>query len=175
MENLDPKTCTSGTGVSSVTVSGLDLATDVKYKVLVEITENGTSEDDTPYIRFNGDTTSNYSYLIDYGYLYPGSSPNTGVTSSTQTSRIYLDNGSPASTISHSFEIDLSLLTRGSGNNRIVGEFRGVGYSTGSADNMNYLHGSFCHYTLTNLTSLEVGGLAVTKNYNVMVYKAATS
>jgi len=157
---------------TDVTVSGLDLATDGCYKIILEMIESGTNEPATPFVRINGITTSTYNYMGSYNIFQSGSI-STGLTSfGAAGTRAYLmSTGNPHS---WSSEFIFNLLGVASGTKRVVGRHSSTGTSN-TNDEMQTASGSFTETSQTNLTSVTFGDLSTTKNWKVWVFKAATS
>lgn len=163
---------TTASGTTDITVSGLDLVTDICYKIIVEITESGTNQSATPFVRINGITTSTYDYMGSYNIFY-GGSISTGLTSfGANGTRAYLmSTGNPHN---WSSEMIFNMLGVSGGTKRVVGRHTSTGTSN-TNDEMQSVYGSFRNSGGTNMTSILIGDLSTTKDWKVWVFKAATS
>lgn len=163
---------TTASASADITVSGLDLVTDICYRIILEITESGSNEASSPYVRINGITTSTYNYMVSYAIFSSGSIGTAWSSAGANGTRAYLiSTGNP-----HSFSSELlfNMLGVSAGTKRVVGRHTSTGVSN-SNDEVQTDIGSFKETSQTNMTSITFGDLTATKDWKVWVFKAATS
>ncbi len=163
---------TTASAAADITVSSLDLVTDICYRVILEITESGSNEASTPYVRINGITTSTYDYMVSYAIFGSGGISTSWTSGGANGTRAYLiATGNP-----HSFssEFSFNMLGVSAGTKRVVGRHTSTGVSN-SGDEVQTCIGSFKETSQTNMTSITFGDLTSTKDWKVWVFKSAQS
>lgn len=155
---------TTASSASSITVSSLDLDTDLCYKVVVQFLGNSSG---VFGVKFNNDTSTTM-YAVRTGTTFGGSAIN---GSSSASGPITISNANRESFI---FE---GIVSKGGGASPVVmfGTLHGTGSTAGNTNNYTTQVGVEISSGFTGpLTSLVFNG-ATTTTLRVWVFKAATS
>lgn len=168
---------TSGTG-TSVTVSSLDLATDLQYKVIVELEGTASGANAQSWrLRINGITTSTYKYLTRSTYWAGGAASSTQ-EGSAGASSIAIN---PALYRGYYGELDFFLMKQDGTNNRVMTNFNFYCSDDpgASSDDMRIVNGMGWQTSQANLTSITFAQSSTTGTptcaYKIWILKPRTS
>lgn len=161
----------TATAVSSIDTTGLDLATDLHYRIIVENEYDTAAGSDDITVTINNITTTD-TYFSIYTGRYIDLAGGTGTDRPGEYMGAYWKITSWGGT-SNSATLDLHLIDNATGTKTITGEFNSTGLDDRSG--WNYLataSGSVWQKSQTNVTSIKFTSPGSTKNWRVWVLKA---
>lgn len=155
---------------SGITSGTLDLATDWKYKILVQCSAaSATSK--TLYWKINWVTTANSYWNIMQGRNYDGTTAANENLDFKDSQWQFTSNGWNAYTM----EFDLSILSYDGTNSRVIGHSNVSGLYQDSTEKIMMIEGTHYQTTQTNVTSINFNVTTGSWVWKMWIYQLKTS
>jgi len=162
----------SGTGVSELTKSSLDLSADLHYQIIVHF-ESASTNARNIRMQINGDTGNNYNFG-GWRTIADGSTQSTNQQGTKDTSYWAIDGNNSNNTFQ--VEINLSRLLSDATNYRINARWlSNAEYSATNVDQTQQFMGGGHNKSQTNVTSIRVFQTAGTGNWRIWILKPNTA
>lgn len=156
--------------LAGLTVSGLDLDINHRYKMYIKADEGSSA--DIPYLQFNGLSTATYNFMAKRRRIIGGAFTDADLSGAAVT---YIDLDSHAH-FSYVMELDLALMDTGSKHVSVSYRVRGLGSPGNLNDDATIVDGMGWETSANNLTSLHQGWITNKAfTYQAWVYIFPTS
>jgi hypothetical protein len=156
--------------LTGLTVSGLDLDVNLRYKMYIKADADGFA--DIPYLQFNGLSTPTYNFMAKRRRMVGGAFTEANLSGAAVP---YIDLDSH-SHFSYLMELDLALMNTGSKRVSVSYRVRGLGAPADSNDDATIVDGIGWEMSANNLTSLYQGWITNKAfTYKAWVYIFPTS
>ncbi len=164
----------TASAATSITVSGLDLVTDLRYLVLFDIETVGSLDNCALTLQINGSSATDYGSIGQERYYNASTTDSTNAFNTPGGSQAFLTSTAPATIYG---TMNIGPHERNGTGFRVGGHWQLSGVGTGS-NAVSYLGnwGMWWNTTQTNMTSLTlINNSGNNRDWRVLIYKFNTT